>query len=500
MENDSVDNLQKAESSFKDMYSKLYGVPREDLEDVSIDELEQFETAFKKRANKVQFKKIEPVNVALRKDEAGAKEVINPPLADTPQAPVSKEPAESELNITTSSAAKSIPLSTDINNNTSTSITENSKPEQPVKPVEPNKPEVIREKTIEKIVEPVKEPVKEAVEVKPEQITKQAEKPIEQQNNPQVVVEPKKLDVPDITDLDKRLKMETAHLAEPPSIVEEPVKKEPLKIAEDNKPAQKNIDKMVDNLLEHPMHKAFEEPSKSLPVTDQTVQPKPEISQANNLTLPASESNTVAPEQPVLPGNEPKAATSLPLNANLKNGEIDVIQAMIDNFKNLSGLKKELPTQPSAGTSQGLAGQANETGAVTSNIFNVSQQPTLPGLASKFNIPITQAPAEITSPSEQTLKAINTNLDAVVKSITTVLKEIRVSMEGVKGTVDQIAAMIPGIQGGSTINTQLAGKSNGANTINSGMINNYKNEIRNQTGSNIIDIKNTRGSYPGFTI
>jgi len=94
MENDSVENLQKTESSFKDMYSKLYGVPREDLEDVSIEELGQFENAFKKRANKVQFKKIQPANVSLR-----AEEEVNPlkaPVTESNKPEMVKKPVENE--------------------------------------------------------------------------------------------------------------------------------------------------------------------------------------------------------------------------------------------------------------------------------------------------------------------------------------------------------------------------------------------------------------------
>jgi len=365
---------------------------------------------------------------------------------------------------------------------------------------EDKKTSVVQEQIKEKIIEPVREPSQENKEVETPKPQVKEEKILEQKIKEPVVVEPKKPEIPDITDLDKKLKLETAHLPEPPSIVEEPQKKELPKVAESIKPAEKNIDKMVDNLLEHPMHKAFQEPTKSIPVTDQTIQPKTEPVKTANIQ-PQSPVEPVRNAQPMTAVPEPpgtQSTSNLPLNNNLQSGEIDVIQKMIDNFKNINALKQETPTpQP---TTQGLAGVSNETGAVTSNVFNVNQTPVIPGIASKFNIPVNQAPTEVTSPSEQTLKSINTNLDMVVKSITTVLKEIRISMEGVKGTVDQIAAMIPGIQGGSTINTQLAGKNNGLNAINSGMINNYKNEVRSQMGSNIIDIKNTRGSYPGFTI
>jgi hypothetical protein len=127
-------------------------------------------------------------------------------------------------------------------------------------------------------------------------------------------------------------------------------------------------------------------------------------------------------------------------------------------------------------------------------------QPVLPTSPSNTNIPVAETPVKAISTSEQSLKQINDSINELVKQSVASSKELRASIDGIKGVVTQILSIIPSIQGNTTLAMQGSKAPAESQQINTNFLNNYKNEIRMQTGSNIIDINNSRSSIPGFTI
>jgi len=494
MDDINTEELSSAENVFKDMYSKLYNVPRQDLNDISIQELEQLESTFSKRGNKVQFKEIEPVNKETETDTT-AKENILQPLTEPPILEKEQEVAD-PIDFSLEKSVKPEPLA-DVNTNSTVNTLplseQNTEVQKTINPVEPP----LSEKQLNNTQDLKKDENSTVLDSKKIfNDTKKFNQPVVENSTLQQTTQPKEElnNIPDVTNLDKKLKMEVASLPEPPSIATEPT--EPSLKVQDNKPIEINTDRMVDNLLHHPMHKAFIEPPKSISVgAEQPMQSQDLPDQVTNpitkTTLePAEKINLTEPT-----ANPSLEESNLQLGEAVTENEQNIIQDVISNLDSLNKFK---PFSQQATTPNQPISQPVESGAVTSNTFNVASTPSTSEVFS--NMPVTEMPTQVTSTSEHTLNEINLGINEMVKTTTISNKDLKASIDSLRGIAEQILSILPNLQGGNVVATQGKTNTGEAKPINSGLVNNYRNEIRMQNGSDVIDMRNMRGSIPGFTI
>lgn len=489
----SEENLKNTENAFKDMYSRLHNVPRADLEDIPVDELTNLESSLVNRANKVRFREIKAVNSqTMKKEDLGKKEYSE----------------------------------------------------------EPDKKIVTPE------VEEVKTDNKETTTVLPEKSEKLTT-PI-----------PSK-DIPDITDLDKKLKAETAMLPEPPSI-DTPVEKPDFSPEQeknlrteypffdfDKKPTNTDESKRLDQIKRDLLAKLDEKKIQSPVETNQNITveqvnasnsmstPELTIDQEQKLRTeypffdfnkkPADEkeakwldqfkkdllakldekqqlgvNQTVAAEQPLEKPLETITSNQIPIEQSevlpapsVEATNLQTNQAFTEPPKGVEQVTSEsnvasnipqpaLP-EPMAATIESLKNMN------VGNLNEMIDQMTAIAMGFQKNAPINEASPLPTSSSESSLKSINDNIANLNKVNTVSTKELKSSIDGLRAVAEQILQYLPNIQSNNIIanNSQ---QTRDIQQINTGLIQRYKNEVRQQYGSDIIDLSNNRPTMPGFTI
>lgn len=480
------DNLKNTENAFKDMYSRIHNVPREEIEDISVEELTSLENSLVKRASKVRFKEIKSVSTKNTK----------------------KEDIGKEDSFDSEKSSMSVPRAEEVS-------------------VE-NKQDA--EETVDKV-----------------------EKSTESYSKP---------NIPDVTDLDKRLKLETANLPEPPDpnkVVESDISEQPesskakitenksmeVKItpsveAEPSRPeeiASKNESNLkTQSVNEQPVNISKVEPILSIeqeqnlraeyPFMDFDKKPENEqeeiflnklktdlmtkideraaAQQANTITTeevakkePAStQSQNVAVENTA----EIKSATNIPTAENIAQSAPAQPINPVESIQPGSTPIPEIPIIPPITLPESLQATIDSLKNINpGNINEMIDQMTAVAMGFQKNLPAPISPPTTTSTSEASLRSINENIAGLNKSSGISTKELKASIDGLKAVAEQILAYLPNIQS-NNIFTNNNTQSQDVRQINTGLMQKYKNEVRQQYGAGIIDLSNDRPTMPGFTI
>ena len=548
MEDDIIsEEIKQAENAYKDMYAKLYNVPRESLEDVNVNDLEQIESVMENRTNKVQFRRINAVN--SQEDVGGEKEDLSTltPVAEEKIAKTELT-AEPEVKLQESSIT-SLPLTKEETKKEPISQPERKTfSEKPLSQDKKGKTIIVQQEIAPKddASRPSLENNSASNQQIKEPITEKKEKP-----KPSIapVVENQEAKSLDLDKAIEKLKAETAHLAPPPSPYEEkpavdskptgttaqPIKLDPfdeLKKKNNSNIPISHASKNTEQVKPEPVKpvEVNTEKSTSIPLqpqqpniisekkqTPQPIQQQSPVVSTTNLPVLQENKNVKAEEPaatttlqqpsapvetnlPIQPTTETQAQAkiNLPLGDSVTEGEKGLINDLASKMDAFKAFKQ----QPQAPLNASVPLAGKETGAVVSDTTESqpTPQPVLPTSPSNTNIPVAETPVKAISTSEQSLKQINDSINELVKQSVASSKELRASIDGIKGVVTQILSIIPSIQGNTTLAMQGSKAPAESQQINTNFLNNYKNEIRMQTGSNIIDINNSRSSIPGFTI
>lgn len=488
------ENLKNTENAFKDMYSKLHNVPRADLEDIPVDELTNLESSLLNRANKVRFREIKAVNSkTIKKEELGKKEYS--------------------------------------------------------------------EESAEKIVTPEATEVKVDNQEKPVTLPEKTEKSTTPITNKSI---------PDITDLDKKLKAETAMLPEPPS-VNTPVETQSFSPEQekalrteypffdfDKKPANTDEAARLDQIKRDLIAKLDEKKIQPPVETNQNITveqsemvnsiPAPELSIDQEQKLraeypffdfdkkpknegeakwleqfkkdllakveenqKANANKSIATEQPLEKTAENTVATQVPMEQPEPTVSPNVENALSEQT-NKTFAETSSPSEPTTPeiNKQSNVPQPNlpEPMAATieslkgmnmGNINEMIDQMTAIAMGFQKNAPLNETSPLPTSSSESSLKSINDNIANLNKVNTVSTKELKASIDGLRTVAEQILQYLPNIQSNNII-ANNAQQNRDVQQVNTGLIQRYKNEVRQQYGSDIIDLSNNRPTMPGFTI
>lgn len=531
-------NLQQAEVAYKDMYAKLYNVPRENLEDVSVDELEQLEKELTKKS-KVQFKEIKPANTFKEREKIPA-----PTVTEEPKNKVNEQALLQNDSKPLFKSIESLPLNNNLNDRTSSTsnlpITTVSETKEKQKSVEP-------QKNIDN---------KSAFNFQPDTIPEISakkesslppNKPIQlETNNPKEKEKEKEIKTPEtlpnVMDKDyelhrqklweereKKLKAATSNLAPPPSIdskiPEVVARKEPTS---PTAPINTNIPITNQNRQEPQLNVVKIQENIEPPATQQTPAPETKLDKVDfatsttNIPLRTDETTITSksvqekplPDWVTMPikkadkgtekeqGNTPLVETSsapmsLPLGENVTEDEQAVINQLASK---LDSFKQPVTPTASAPTSVPLnQSKQQETGATISDIPPISQ-PVLPTSTVSTNVPIMEPSQQVVGVNEQTLQTINNTVNELLKLNTNTSKEIINLLQSLKVVVEQVLSVIPTLGGNTSLSVQNKSSTSEVSQVNANFVNNYKNEIRRSTSGGVIDINSTRNSIPGFTI
>jgi hypothetical protein len=226
--------------------------------------------------------------------------------------------------------------------------------------------------------------------------------------------------------------------------------------------------------------------------------------QANTITSeevakkePAStQSQNVAVENTA----EIKSATNIPTAENIAQSAPAQPINPVESIQPGSTPIPEIPIIPPITLPESLQATIDSLKNINpGNINEMVDQMTAVAMGFQKNLPAPISPPTTTSTSEASLRSINENIAGLNKSSGISTKELKASIDGLKAVAEQILAYLPNIQSNNIFannNTQ----SQDVRQINTGLMQKYKNEVRQQYGAGIIDLSNDRPTMPGFTI
>ena len=490
----SEENLKNTENAFKDMYSKLHNVPREDIEDISVEDLTKLENSLVNRANTVRFKEVKGVKAGDRKKEDIGKEenakdfeekILTPEISETENTK-EVEKSDSNQNIVKSSE----PL---VRNNVPdiTDLDKKLKMETASLP-EPPDPSKLEENPIVKNDESIKKPEKTELS-QPIQVTNvvnemPAESPLESSNKKEYTSTP-------LSNIDI-----TPSIPKPEQVLsidqEQKLRAEYPFVDFDKKPADESEAKWLDQFKKDLLTKINEREKVNIP----------EVTQ--NVAIEKSDEERLRKEYPFVdfdkkPADESEAKWlerfKSDLLTTLKERDKQAIPALANPEEPIEK-ESETTVNPTNNLPGSMAATIDSLKNMNmGNINEMIDQMTAMAMGIQKNAPVNETPFSGTSTSEASLKSISDNISSLNKVNTVSSKELKASIDHLRAVAEQILAYLPNIQAGSFISNNQA-QSRDIQPVNTGLLQRYKNEVRQQYGADVIDLSNNRPTMPGFTI
>jgi hypothetical protein len=488
------ENLKNTENAFKDMYSRLHNVPRDDLEDIPVEELTNLESSLVNRANKIRFKEIKAVNTQnLKKEDLGKKEyseevtekIVNPEEKEvkteaTEKAEVSTEAIKKSI---TPISEKSVPDVTDLDKKLKAETAMLPEPPLSNKPVEAANFSPEQEQSLRReypFFDFDKKPVNDNEakwldQFKKDLLAKMDERKV------QLPVESKQ----NIA-TEQSTPTNTTQTSELSIDQEQALRTEYPFFDFDKKPVNDNEAKWLDQFKKDLLSKMEE---RKQPAITQNIITE-QLAEAPTETSAVKQEPIVQPEM-----------------SSKQSADTNTVQSTTKPFSEPASANQPIPSEP---TKPKNISQFNipEPMAATieslksMNIGNINEmidQMTAIAMGFQKNAPINEAAPLPASFSESSLKSINDNIANLNKINSVSTKELKSSIDSLRAVVEQILSYLPNIQSGNMItsNTQ---QPRDVQQVNTGLIQRYKNEVRQQYGSDIIDLSNNRPTMPGFTI
>lgn len=320
----------------------------------------------------------------------------------------------------------------------------------------------------------VKEPVAEAnnVSIKEENKIFEPIKQIEVQK----IVESNntlsaKQSIPDITDLDKRLKEQTASLPEPPN---------------------PNVPEITQKPLENDIN------SKITSVFNEA-KPNEPVDINKNVTT-----NSVTPVSNNEPVSTP-ASTNKPANESIVNNQITTNQ-VVNEPRSTEPIKIEKTEKPEEQPVVSKTQEPKQPEIAKTPVPEIPtpEQPDFAELYTKnlktiidnFAASISQT----SNPTEASLNSIQTVIEGLARESTSSTKQMSGMINRLCTAVESILRYLPNISSQSSDISVSPQLSQTYKDINTGLIDDTRNDIRKQYGSGIIDMANNRPTMPGFSI
>ena len=465
------DALDKAQSSYKDLYAKTYSVPREQLNNMSQEDLDALEKTLTERNRKVTFTEIKPANrpkptTTTSKDVTLPKvEEVEPPVSIKTEEPLPVNTALDKQEIQPQTPPNTVtPPITQLPSPTNS---DNSKEIKP--PIEQNitieQERQLRKEypffDFDKLPES-EEQAKRFETFKKDLLSqlnsRQNNTPVIAPNNEPVI--PNNIEKP--TDL---------------NVLNEDKQNEPITIEQERQLREEypffDFNKLPENVEEAN--------------TLQTLK-KNLVTQIDERKAQQTNLNVALPE-PITPVEAPV----------LQNKNIEPVQTIPETV-NLTPVNNTPPT-PIAKPAEELISPVNESEKYPAAEENINE--IIANIAKQYpqqNAPVQEPVSPATSLSENALKSMNENLTNMAKATATSSKELKGSIDELKSIAGQILAYLPSIQPSNNITMAQNGQQQKSQPINTGLIESFRDDYRKQASRGIIDINNSRTSMPGFTI
>lgn len=300
----------------------------------------------------------------------------------------------------------------------------------------------------------------------------EVQKIVETSNSPQDVS--KKIELPDISNLDERLKRETAALPEPPN----PNIPDTTVISENNAPKKQesNITATSNEVLppfttkDVGITQDIPVVSSELPVQSKSAPTLPESSTTNTTA------NELVTNQPAI---EPRSTEPIAIEKQEAVTEQPIIS---DSKKINEEVAQEIPP-PEIPTPE----QPDFAELYTKNLQTIIDN---------FAASISQT----SNPAENSLNSIQTVIESLARESTSSTKQMAGMINRLCTAVEGILRYLPNMNiqsGGASVMPQL---SQTYKDINTGLIDDTRSDFRKQYGGGIIDMANKRPTMPGFSI
>jgi hypothetical protein len=469
------DALDKAQSSYKDLYAKTYSVPREQLNNMSQEDLDALEKTLTERTRKVTFADIKPVN--RPKPVTTTSKDVTLPTVEEVEPPVSiktEEPSPVTTPLEKQKIQPQPPLDTDT-----------LPPAQILSTTSDNSKEI-------------KPPIEQNITIEQERQLRKEYPFFDFDKLPEDEEQVKRFETFK-KDLLSQLNSRQNNISENIPV-----------IAPSNEPATSNNMKPSADL-----NNILREDKQNAPITvEQERQLREEYPFFDFDKLPENveEANTLQTlkRNLVTQLDEKKAQQATPLITLptpitpveapvLQNNTIEPLQTIPETV-NPSPVNNTPPTPIAKPTEEPMPpiNEAEEYPAAEENINEI-----IANIAKQYpqqNAPVQEPVSPATSLSESALKSINENMTNMAKATTTSSKELKGSIDELKSIAGQILAYLPSIQPSNNLTVSQNREQQKSQPINTGLIESFRDEYRKQAGGGIIDLNNSRTTLPGFTI
>jgi len=470
------DALDKAQSSYKDLYAKTYNVPREQLNNMGQEDLDALEKTLADRARKITFTDIKPANrpkpaTTTAKDVTLPKvEETEPPVSMSAEEPPPVAPSP-EIQQTQPSSPLGMNMLPGAQLSTATNIDNSEEIKTPVEQNITVQQELQLRKEypffdFDKLPQDG-EQAKRFETFKKDLMSQLSSR---QNNNPNnmPVVDPSKE-------------------AEVPSTMKTPVdSNDILSVGDKNTSITGEQERQLRE--EYPFFDFDKLPENVDEANTLQTLKKNLVTQLDEKKTQQVASSATLPE-PILPVEVPVS----------QNNSIEPLQTIPETV-NPSPVNNTPPTPIAKPTEEPMSpvNEAEKYPAAEENINEI-----IANIAKQYpqqNAPAQEPATPVTSLSESALKSINENITNMVKTTTTSSKELKGSIDELKSIAGQILAYLPSIQPSTNVAVSQNGEQQKSQPINSRLIESVRDEYRKQTSKGIIDINNSRTSLPGFTI